>query len=396
MHAIKVIRSKIEKNTQQSHKARRNALWRAVAGLLLGGMLWPAAIGRHRPGNATDKNSIKAIDRLLGNFLLYAELKLFYAAILNAILKLSWTPVVLVDITEIRDKVFALTASLAHDGRGIPIYSEVGSKKAVSNRHFKQRFLRSLKQIFPPDVTPIITTDAGFQSPWFDDVEEVGWDYVGRVRHQTKFHVDDDWLSCSDLHKKAKKQARDLGEIPFPQKKPKARRMVLAKKRKSKGRRRANKTGTKGKTANDRRCTKSAREPWLLATSLTCDPTGVVNVYALRMQIEENYRDVKNKRWGWALDHYASKDHSRFQILLLIAALGVLVQHSVGCAGENRQLQYSFQANTVRNRRVLSIFVLGGLLLKARNAGRLTNTDIVEGFTELCQRIRTLEQEIAR
>jgi hypothetical protein len=329
----------------------------------------------------------------LGNPLLFAELKLFYAAILKVILKLRWRPIILIDATEIRNNVYALTASLAHDGRGLPVYAKVASKRAVSNRRFKQGFLRALEQIFPQGVIPILVTDAGFQSPWFDDVAEMGWDYVGRVRHRTKFLVDDDWLSCAELHEKATSQARDLGELAFPQANPRLRRMVLAKARKSKGRRRANKTGTKGKTANDRRCIKSAREPWLLATSLTCEATGVVNVYALRMQIEENYRDMKNKRWGWALDHYAGKEHSRFQILLLIAALGVLVQHSVGCAAEKRGLQYSFQANTVRNRRVLSIFVLGGFLLKARNEGRLTDTDILEGVNELCQRIQTLAED---
>ena len=445
MRALNSIRRKIEKGTTQVHKARRNAVWLAVASLLIGGKLWPAALGRSRPGKATAKHGIKALNNLLGNTLLYAELQVFYSAILQVLLRAIWKPVILVDITEIRDGICALTASLAHDGRGVPIYALVASKfssrnacrpiccvagppiiphvlrvrcglwvlprlasgllaysgmrtckKQVARRRFKRTFLRGLAKVLPAKVTPILATDAGFQSTWFDDVQEMGWDYVGRVRHKTKFLYDDQWVSCQNLHKKANNQPLDLGTLLFPREKPKARRIVLAKKRKSKGRRRINQKGEKGNTAYDRRCEKSACEPWLLATSLSCPSVGVVDIYGLRMQIEENYRDVKNKRWGWALDHYNSRkaldgDYTRYEILLMIAALAFLVQNSVGCAGESKSLHRFFQANTIRNRRVISLFVLGGFLLDSKHQHRLTITEIVAGFVDFCQRIRALE-----
>ena len=109
------------------------------------------------------------------------------------------------------------------------------------------------------------------------------------------------------------------------------------------------------------------------------------------MQIEQNYRDVKNHRWGWSFVHYNSKNNRRFETLLLISALAALVQQSVGCAGEVRELQYEFQASSVRKRRVISVFVLGRLLLRPRHRGRLTDTDIRAGFAELCLRIHRLE-----
>ncbi len=398
MRALKIIRQKVEKGTKQVHKARRNAVWRTVEALLIGRMLWSAALGRHRPGNATEKNSIKAVDRLLGNCHLYAELRIFYAAVVQAILKKMWKPVILVDITEIHDGVCALTASLAHDGRGVPVFNMVCSKKNVSKRRFKRRFLRRLATILPAGVEPILVTDAGFQSTWFDDVVDMNWDYVGRVRHRTKFLLDDEWVSCQDLHKIAKKQAQDLGGLPFPRETPKARRMILSKARTGKGRKRMNQKGRKGRTTTDRRCSQSAREPWLLATSLSSQSASVVGIYALRMQIEENYRDAKNKRWGWSLDQCKTTkrdDYTRYEILLLVATLGVLVQHSVGCAGEKKGLQRQFQANTIRNRRVISIFVLGSRLLSAKHEHVLKVADIIAGFEEFRQRVQYIGSEAA-
>lgn len=395
MRAVKTIWQKIEKCIQPVHKARRNAVWRALMALLLGGKLWPAALGRYRPGKATHKNSIKAIDRLLGNSLLYVELKLFYAAILQVLVQETYTPIILVDITEIHDGVCALTASLAHDGRGIPIYNVVNTKSCIAQRSFKQQFLRNLAAILPAGARPILITDAGFQSTWFDDVQDMGWEYVGRVRHQTKFRENGRWVSCHDLHERATKQPIELGMLPFPRKQPKARRMILAKKRKSKGRRRMNQKGKKGQTTNDKRCIKSAREPWLLSTSLSCPPASVVNIYAFRMQIEENYRDLKNKRWGWALDHYRSRkdgDYTRYEILFMIASLGILVRHCVGRAGEAKGLHHSCQANTVRRRRVNSLFVLGGFLLFPKCEHRFSSTDIMAGIRQICEEIRTLAE----
>jgi hypothetical protein len=214
-------------------------------------------------------------------------------------------------------------------------------------------------------VKPILVTDAGFQSPWFDAVEQMGWHYVGRVRHRTRFLRDGEWVSVAKLHSLTDGSARNLGHLPFPKERPKARRLVLAAKPIAKGRQRINHFGRKGKTATDRRYRKGQREPWLLATSLTSRPKKVVETYAMRMQIEQNYRDTKNHRWGWQLSLSGSKSNARLEMLLLVATLAMLAVLAVGAVAESQGHDRRYQANTIRNTRVLSWFFVGCRILKS-------------------------------
>jgi len=34
------------------------------------------------------------------------------------------------------------------------------------------------------DCKPIVVTDAGFRTPWFKEIESLGWDWVGRTDTQ--------------------------------------------------------------------------------------------------------------------------------------------------------------------------------------------------------------------
>jgi hypothetical protein len=84
-----------------------------------------------------------------------------------------------------------------------------------------------------------------------------------------------------------------------------------------------------------------------------------VNIYAQRMQIEQNYRDTKNHRWGWRFDQTRSRSNERLEMLLLIGAIATFIVLGFGCLAEKLQLHRRFQANTVGHRRVLSLFTLG-------------------------------------
>lgn len=389
MGALDIFSEKLAPQLSAINKKRLASMWRGVQSLIGGGKLWLTALGRNLLGNGTEKSKIKAIDRLLGNVHLQAELLLIYSALASVLLDRVRRPIVLVDITDIRPGVCALTASIAHDGRSLPIYSVVRSKKYISSRKCKRYFLRQLATLLPANTIPTLVTDAGFESPWFDEVEKQGWDYVGRVRHNTRFLDRNNWVGPQDLHRRATGRAKNLGRLAFPKQNPKKRRLVLSARPKSKGRIRKNKLGKRGRTANDKRYSKSAREPWLLATSLQSSSKGVVAIYALRMQIEQNYRDAKNHRWGWALDQSGSKN-DRLEVLLLLAALAANITQGVGRAGEQKNLQRRFQANTVTTRRVLSLFFLGQRLLRAENRALLTTREIPLGFRQICREIRAI------
>jgi hypothetical protein len=64
-----------------------------------------------------------------------------------------------------------LRASVAVEGRSVTLYEEVHSQHRLGSRWVQQRFLGSLARLIPAGCKPIILTDAGFRSPWFDAVK---------------------------------------------------------------------------------------------------------------------------------------------------------------------------------------------------------------------------------
>ena len=96
-----------------------------------------------------------------------------------------------------------------------------------------------------------------------------------------------------------------------------------------------------------------ALEPWLLATTIRAElPRVIVDLYAKRMQIEETFRDTKNARLGWGLEHANSRSTQRQELLLLVATLAFAAAVLAGAAIEARGQASRHQANTVRDRRV--------------------------------------------
>lgn len=389
MRALQTLQYRLRSGLSDIHAQRRQALFRVVEALLKGGMLWLSALGRFRCDPGQDKHGIKAVDRLLGNRALYRQRHVFYRALASWLLRVKRQPIVLVDITEIRAGVCALTASVALSGRSVPLYGIVRKKKTISRRRTLVTFLNDLAAILPDGVIPIVVTDAGFESPWFDEVHQRGWHYVGRVRHRTRFLWHGQWLSAQELHALAATRARNLGSVPFPRHKPRARRLVLSRQRIHKGRRRNNTCRRKGRTANDRRCEKGAREPWLLATSLSCNPAQVVEIYSTRMQIEQNYRDTKSHRWGWQLSLSGSRSNARLEMLLLIAVIATVAVLAVGAIAEHTKHHFRYQANTTRHRRVLSWFTIGVLCFQ-RNDPFLTSRNLALGLNKVPRLIATI------
>jgi len=73
------------------------------------------------------------------------------------------------------------------------------------------------------------------------------------------------------------------------------------------------------------------------------------------MQIEEGFRDLKSDKFGFGLTISRSKNIERLNILLMIAALVTLCLWWIGLYAEQQGWHRHFQANTIRQRRVLSI-----------------------------------------
>ncbi len=386
MRANKRLQQSLDRQLQFLHSRRRSVLWRCVTGLMLGGRLWLSALGRSLPGNTSDKHRIKAADRFLGNKAIHAALPSIYAAVASWLVRHAPSVVVAVDWSGVGARHYMLSAGICHRGRTVPILSRVYPKKLANNQAVQRQFLIELAEVLPKTCTPIIVTDAGFHLPWFDTIRELGWHYVGRVRNATKVLHKGRWKSLRSIRKTAGNRDRGLGVVSIRKKAPRNHRLILAKTPRLKGRKRKTRSGAVGQRKDDRKRSKAAREPWTLATSLLSRPSAVVAVYALRMQIEQTFRDLKNRRNGWALSDVRTRSAQRIEMLLLCAAIADLGLRVVGTAAETAQLNFAFQANTVKDRRVLSLYALARLVLQRSQLPKQT---------QLSQAARDIHRQVA-
>jgi hypothetical protein len=104
---------------------------------------------------------------------------------------------------------------------------------------------------------------------------------------------------------------------------------------------------------------RSMKEAWYLACSAR-DMSARVAVahYAKRFSTEENFRDVKDIKFGMGLSHTHIGRVDRRDRLLLISALAVVLLTLLGAAGEAVGIDMHFKSNTVK-RRVHSLFRQG-------------------------------------
>lgn len=384
MRATQILRRKMLPFLSDVHAKRVRTTFEATAGLVRRGRLSCTAIGRALVGKVSPKHNIKKVDRLLSNGSLFAERAKFFRGLSALVLEGEANPVVLVDWTKLCGGFHAIVAAVPADGRALPIYVEVHEEALLGNGDVEAAFLKSLSAILPTNCTPTVVTDAGFRNPWFQAVARLGWNYVGRMTSYV--HIGDDcaWTRVSDLYSSAGSTPTDLGVKSVAKvRNTMSSRLVLMKKQ-SKGRtgKRRRKKGT------DRKCRQRALNPWLLTTSLHhASVEHIIALYATRMQIEESFRDTKNHRFGWSFEDARCGSQKRLTVLLLIGALGMLAVTLIGRAAEKLGLARRYQANTVSNKRVLSHYYLGALLIARRDLRFLTWTALKTTLHELRQTI---------
>lgn len=390
MRALRIVRRELDAQLDFLHSGTRAALWRGVSGLLKADQLWLTALGRGMPGDTVDKHRIKAADRLLGNKTLHGESIAICSALAHYLIRGIRQPCILVDWTGVGHHHHAITASLVFFGRSLPILSSVYPNDRKGSSGAETEFLQQLAEVIPSACTPIIITDAGFHEKWFKQVVDLGWDFIGRLRGTMHVCVDDDWLSLPELHRMAGKRSRDFGIVPMGRLRTKHHRLVLSSKRKSKGRKLLTLKGTDRLNTDSKRARSAAREPWVLATSLKCGAKKVVARYAFRTQTEECFRDHKAYRHGWSLNFVGSRTPQRIAVLMLLAALAVVVMHTIGIAAEHLKMHRGYQANTMRKRRVFSTFFLARLLVRDRRVSELDSTQLRRALASLRLTLRSV------
>jgi hypothetical protein len=364
VHAIRFLTRWLQEHSPIRHQTRLLSLTKGVQALASGGKLALTHLGRCRPGRAHVKHQIKAIDRLLGNRHLQSERDGIYRAIAADVLRGNKRPTLLIDWSdfEIGRHWVMLKAAVPLAGRAVTIYEMVFPFTRYNSPSAHVEFLEALSKILPSSCCPILVTDAGFRGPWFRAVEKLGWHWVGRIRNGIKYFNEKTgtWTLTDTLYRSATPKVRYVGQVHLSRRKQYIARLYLVRAYKTKQGSPSNRMYRKQTNSTLYRYLHKA--PWLLATSLPHDRLAcrkIKRLYALRMQIEETFRDLKNHRWGLGVRYAHSRDGKRLEILLLIAALTTLMHWLLGIAANTRGLASRFQANTERRRRVLSLVFLG-------------------------------------
>lgn len=338
MHAAIAMVQKILRpvSAQLDLRNARNVV-SAVQALVRGRRLTLMELARHWPDAEQVLGPLKRLDRLLGNRDVHAVRAQFYGVAAVWLVR-SAQPVLIVDWSEAtaNGRWHLLRAGIVARGRTITVYEEVHPESKKANRKVEQAFLKRLQGLLPPRVRPVIVTDAGFRNPWFCAVQALGWHWIGRIgrRRRLRQTGDSAWMRCETLHARASTRACSLGEAELARSNPVRCRLVLLRRRKC-GRVELTRFGKRARSAHSRKMAARAKEPWLLAASLSLSElsaAAVVALYAKRMQIEQSFRDLKSHRYGCAFEDTLTRSSERLEMLLLIHMLASLAAWLVALA----------------------------------------------------------------
>ena len=369
MHVGQFLHKLLFKSLSQIHKTRLLALYQTVLSLIDNGQLTLTLLGRNMQGRSRVKHKIKKVDRLLGNKNLYNEQFLIYKNLSQRLFKHLTDAVIIVDWSGCcSQQRWILQASLVCSGRSIPIYKELHLLKKISNPKVEKAFLKRLSIIIPKHISVILVTDAGFKTPWFKAVRGFGWDFVGRVRKPIQLNfIAGLWVKVSQLSN-IKATPLYLGEALVGKTKGDFKSFIYGVRPKLHGRKMKKKKYHCDMYPDKQdKYSRVHREPWVLATSLEGGKQiarRIINIYKSRMQIEQNFRDDKNQRWGFALRYSRTENIKRLEIMMLIAFIAIYMLCLLGLMAEARKLQFQYQANTRKDVRVLSITSLAKQLIR--------------------------------
>jgi hypothetical protein len=223
-------------------------------------------------------------------------------------------------------------------GRAVTLYEQVFSNQDYATPAVHQQFLLTLRRLLPETCHPVLVTDAGFRASWFKLANELQFEWVGRIRNRDMVRVQSagTWNGCKTWYPQAKGYPCSLGQFEYARSNPIPCRLVIYKKP---HKNRHNKTAF-GKNARNHSSLKSRAaqiEPWLLACSPSLADVSakrIVDLYAGRMQIEQTFRDVKNRQWGMGLSDSQTTHLRRLAVLLLIGALAAYALWLIGLAAQ--------------------------------------------------------------
>ena len=182
MQVQSIVQQLLEVVCPRMHRVRRASLVASVLGALRGRRLTVTAIGRALPVGRVRSMRLSGPTGYyrIGTFTPSGPSTIRVCA--GHSLGRAPRPVLLVDWSDLdaRKRHYLLRASVAVNGRSATVYEEVHTLASKDKRCTHRAFLQQLQALLPVGCRPIIVTDAGFRTPWFQQVAALGWDWVGR------------------------------------------------------------------------------------------------------------------------------------------------------------------------------------------------------------------------
>lgn len=320
------------------HKSRLKAVSAVLWGFLSAARLGISALGRAVAVETTPRHGIKRVDRLMANARWRPEEVM--AVLSGESARHLGALVVSLDWVELRGGFRALVASVCtRRGRALPVAWKVVHRERFrrSQNAVEDQLVERLGELLDAPRVCIVA-DRGFRRATFLSLlDSLGFGYVIRV--------------CGKVHVSGRKyvgllegcglregREDDLGASDYREDGEARTRLVW-------------------------RWNRAQDEPWLLATNTGKSIKRVCEIYALRMEEEESFRDLKSHRYGFGLRYVLASTAERYDRMLAIWALGTWVLYAQGLAAV-RARKHLGQSTATNKRIDLSIVRLGHLLLR--------------------------------
>ena len=315
------------------HKKRKGAIGRIVFGALHAERLMISRIGRclaHLEGTTSPKYAIKAVDKLIGNEKFdIAECFQFYVPWLVAhrpkmIVTLDWT-----EFCYTGHQTLSVNLVTKH-GRATPLLWKSYDDEEIRGRRvrFEKAILSQLKAVVPSSTKVIVLADRGFSNTSFFKFiqEDLGWDYVIRIKNNMYVYAKDGTVKYASDWVPKNGRILELNDALVTQSsKTKVGSMIFVKKR-------------------------GMKDSWHIATTLKYRKDYVVNLYNRRFTCEENFRDLKDDRFGSGFKETIVTTKARRDRLIMVHALTVIILTVLGTVGEKLKYDRKLRANTVKHR----------------------------------------------
>ena len=299
-----------------------------------------ARIGREMAGATTAKGAIKRAWRFTCN----PRIEIvdgMAQVIAQLVRRRKKRLLVSFDWTEFR-RFHTLMAAACIKGRAVPLLwaSYPGWKLTRSQNSLEEDLLRRLRTLIPETVRVVILADRGFgRAEWAAVCQELSFDYLVRIKPNVTVACQR-YRGVLSKYPTFKGIAHVLRDVQY-RKDARVTHHVVIRWRPD--------------------LPKKRDEPWYLMTNLEGRAEALCQLYGCRMQVEELFRDQKNRRNGWALRNTRFEHADRFDRFLLILAWAYLLLAGLGLQAK---LDYEPSAwCTNRRARECSVLTIGKAML---------------------------------